>query len=251
MVKPHFKDIAEYYEWHKKQGIEAPPIFPHHEFTWMWGIIAIMRSTMILTREALRGEDTRIEVPPQFFLRNPTPWDILSDEDIRSMIFQKRKELEYPIQSEEIWYEWEPFEQFFAARFEMEESEVKEIMAWFWEKKQNDPIRNCIRKLEYELRNRMNPERKNTKEDLERKKAEIQIREVVAHYVQLPNRARPWSLIPCPFPDHQDKTSSFMIYDKTNTCKCFGCHKWWSAIDFIMHFEGCSLRDAIQKFLNF
>ncbi len=210
----------------------------------------IMRSVKILTNEAIRDE-TPIDIPPQFLLRSAVPYDILTDNEIRSLIFQKRKELEYPVKVEEVWYEGEPFEQFFAARFKMEESEVKEIMFWFFEKKQNDPIRNCIRKLEYELRNRMNPERKNTKEDLERKKAEVAIRDVVERYVQMPHRARPWSLIPCPFPEHQDKTSSFMIYDKTNTCKCFWCNKGGSAIDFIMHMEWCSLRDAIQKFLNF
>ena len=101
MVKPQFKDIAE--------------------------LVAVMRSVKILTNEAIRDE-TPIDIPPQFFLRSAAPYDILTDHEIRSLIFQKRKELLYPVQVQDIWYEGEPFEQYMAHHLEASEDEIREIM---------------------------------------------------------------------------------------------------------------------------
>ncbi len=189
-------------------------------------------------------------IPPEYKLRSASPVGTMTDDDIRSILQDKRKELTRPIHTEEVWYKWEPFSQYMAYRFDIPESDISALVDKFFEERQNGHIRTCISKLEYELRQRHNPQMKNTKEDLDRKKQEIPIRDVVAHYVQLPYRARLWSLIPCPFPEHKDGTASFMIYDKTNSVRCFWCQKGGSAIDFIMGMEGCSVGAAIQKFLQ-
>lgn len=91
-----------------------------------------------------------------------------------------------------------------AHRLDIPEPEVSALIVKFFEERQNGHIRTCIRRLEYELRQRHNPTLKNTKEDLDRKKQEVAIRDVVERYVTLPHRARPGSLIPCPFPAHRD-----------------------------------------------
>lgn len=209
----------------------------------------IIRATSILALEAIRPDP--MVIPIEYQLKSAPPFGTMTDEDIRIILQDKRKELTRPVKVEEVWLKWEPFSQYMSHRLDIPEAEVDEIINKFFEEEQNEHIRTCIRRLEYELRQRHNPTLKNTKEDLDRKKQEIPIRDVVARYVTLPPRARPGSLIPCPFPAHKEKTWSFMIYDKTNTCKCFGCNKWGSAIDFIIGMEGCSVGTAIQKFLQF
>lgn len=183
----------------------------------------IIRSTSILAREAIRPEP--LSIPIEYKLKSAPPVDTMTDDDIRAILQDKRKELTRPVKTEEVWYEGEPFDQYMAHRLDIPEPEVSAIIVKFFEERQNGPIRTCIRRLEYELRQRHNPTLKNTKEDLDRKKQEVAIRDVVERYVTLPHRARPGSLIPCCMPDHQDKSPSLMIYDKTNSWKCFGCSK--------------------------
>lgn len=55
----------------------------------------------------------------------------------------------------------------------------------------------------------------------------------------------------CPFPDHNDWTASFHIYENTNTFKCFWCHKQWSQIDFIKYYNQIDLKEAIKIFTKF
>lgn len=216
----------------------------------------IIRSTSILALEAIRPEP--LSIPIEYKLKSAPPVDTMTDDDIRAILQDKRKELTRPVRGPieltecksismgqilwqccgEWWYGWSV-------------DDLAKLIYSVAEERQNGPIRTCIRRLEYELRQRHNPTLKNTKEDLDRKKQEVAIRDVVERYVTLPHRARPGSLIPCCMPDHQDKSPSLMIYDKTNSWKCFGCSKWGSAIDFIMGFEQCTLAEAIKKFLQF
>lgn len=212
-------------------------------------IIEIIRSTHILTLDILHEDLSYI--PMEYLPRGATPIETMTDSDIRTILQDKRRELTRPIKTEEIWWEGEPFSQYFWSILEVPEMEVDGIIVRFFEEKQNGHIRTCISKLEYELRQRSNPTFKNTKEELAKKKEEVPIRDVVSHFIQLPYRARPWSLIKCPFPDHNDWSASFMIYDKTNSCRCFGCNKGGSAVDFIMEMTGCSVGEAIKKFLLF
>jgi len=78
----------------------------------------------------------------------------------------------------------------------------------------------------------------------------IPIRDVIASCVNLYNYS-PGRNIKCPFKWHEEKTPSFHIYEATNTCRCFWCGKWWSTIDFIMHFYGIETKAAIELLSKF
>lgn len=113
----------------------------------------------------------------------------------------------------------------------------------------SESAEKCAKFFERELNHRKNPERFE-KEDLSALKERVDILDVVEHFCWNV-RYRPWWLIKCPFPDHNDWTASFSINTKKNYVKCFGCNKWWSSIDFIMHMTWCSLPEAINKLKSF
>lgn len=48
----------------------------------------------------------------------------------------------------------------------------------------------------------------------------------------------------CPL--HKDKTASLKVYLNTNSWYCFGCGKGGSPIDYIMHRQGLSFKDAVD-----
>ena len=191
-----------------------------------------------------------------FAMKKPSIDDTLDEQTIRQILSDKRRELELPVR----WPKWL-----------LDDFSLQQVLwkacgeGWFWfspeqfaemlydvlERRQNDPIRKCISKLEYILRSRNNKELWIKEVDLAKKKEEVPIREFIWTYITLPHRSRPGSLFPCPLPTHQDKTSSFMIYDKNNRLKCFGCWKGGTQIDFIMHMENCSLAEAVKKFINY
>ena len=54
--------------------------------------------------------------------------------------------------------------------------------------------------------------------------------------------------IKCPLPNHKDWTPSFHIY--WNNFKCFGCHSWWTQIDFIKYMENIDNKEATKKFIE-
>ena len=49
----------------------------------------------------------------------------------------------------------------------------------------------------------------------------------------------------CPF--HNEKTPSFVVWEKTSTWHCFGCHKGGDLISFVEEHDGLSFHDAIKK----
>ena len=191
-----------------------------------------------------------------FAMKKPSIDDALDEQTIRQILADKRRELELPVRWPKglldtdhmrsvlwkaCWEEW----------FWFSPEQFAEMLYDVLERRQNDPIRKCIGKLEYILRSRNNKELWIKEVDLAKKKEEVPIREFIWTYITLPHRSRPGSLFPCPLPTHQDKTSSFMIYDKNNRWKCFGCWKGGTQIDFIMHMENCSLAEAVKKFINY
>ncbi len=201
-----------------------------------------------------------------FAMKKPSIDDTLDEQTIRQILADKRRELELPVRWPKGLLDYVPWIKETAAPFMLQTVLWKACWEeWFWfsteqlsemlydvlERRQNDPIRKCISKLEYILRSRNNKELWIKEVDLTAKKAEVPIREFIWTYITLPHRSRPWSLISCPLPDHNDKTWSFMIYDKNNRWQCFGCWKGGSQIDFIMHMENCSLPEAIKKFINY
>lgn len=48
----------------------------------------------------------------------------------------------------------------------------------------------------------------------------------------------------CPF-HFPDASPSLRLYQETQQFYCFGCGKYGSAIDLIMHFEQCTFREAL------
>lgn len=55
----------------------------------------------------------------------------------------------------------------------------------------------------------------------------------------------------CPFPGHNEKTPSFMVSPAKQIAYCFGCHKWWWPIKFVMDIENCEFRDALEILWNY
>lgn len=55
----------------------------------------------------------------------------------------------------------------------------------------------------------------------------------------------------CPFPGHNEKTPSFMVSPAKQIAYCFGCHRWWWPIKFVMDVENCDFRDAIEILWNY
>jgi len=51
----------------------------------------------------------------------------------------------------------------------------------------------------------------------------------------------------CPFPDHQDRTPSFVMYPDTNSYFCFGCNKSGKASWFKREMERIYGNNPIPK----
>jgi len=54
----------------------------------------------------------------------------------------------------------------------------------------------------------------------------------------------------CPFPDHNDKTPSFIYYPETNSFYCHGCKAGTRAVDFIVHMEGLARAKAAARVME-
>lgn len=79
-------------------------------------------------------------------------------------------------------------------------------------------------------------------EDLENS---IDIVDLVWRYAKLKKAWANYKAI-CPFPGHNEKTPSFVISPSKQLAYCFGCHKWWSALKFIMDIENVSFKESID-----
>jgi DNA primase len=78
-------------------------------------------------------------------------------------------------------------------------------------------------------------------------KQRLAIDQVLAHYHLAADRNH---RLHCPF--HPDKTPSLQVYSKTNTVFCFSSNcplhgKALDVIDFVLHKEGCTKHEAIEK----
>ncbi len=54
----------------------------------------------------------------------------------------------------------------------------------------------------------------------------------------------------CPFPGHTEKTPSFVVSPSKQIAYCFGCHKWWWPVKFIMDIENCEFKEAVEMLWN-
>lgn len=78
-------------------------------------------------------------------------------------------------------------------------------------------------------------------------KRQLTLAQVLNHYGLKPDKNQ---RLHCPF--HDDKTPSFQVYHKTQTCYCFSSSckthgKSLDVIDFILHKEGCTKHEAIKQ----
>ena len=73
----------------------------------------------------------------------------------------------------------------------------------------------------------------------------IDIVELVSKYTKLRKAGANYKAA-CPFPGHTEKTPSFMVSPVKQLAYCFGCHKWWGALKFVMDIENMEFKEAIQ-----
>lgn len=74
---------------------------------------------------------------------------------------------------------------------------------------------------------------------------QVSIADVASYFLSIETFRRN---IPCPF--HEDKSPSFKIYEKSNRFVCFGCGVRGSPIDFVMKYQNCSFKEAVQIISN-
>lgn len=165
--------------------------------------------------------------------------------------FKTRREyiesfLRYPYEEESLKNYWREI---------MDTMSIKDMQDMIYDKRKEKILseydRKFIYRMELEIKFRQWWENtKDTREELNRKKQEVNILEVIEHYTGN-IRYRKWQNIKCVLPKHNDGTASMSVNIDRNTFYCFGCHKKWTQVDFIMEMEWCSVWDAIKKFLNF
>ena len=73
----------------------------------------------------------------------------------------------------------------------------------------------------------------------------IDIVELVSRYAKLKKAGANYKAV-CPFPEHTEKTPSFMVSPAKQLAYCFGCHKWWGALKFVMDIENIEFKEALQ-----
>ncbi len=79
-------------------------------------------------------------------------------------------------------------------------------------------------------------------EDLENA---VDIVELVQRYSKIKKAWANFKAV-CPFPGHTEKTPSFVVSPAKQLAYCFGCHKWWGPLKFIMDIENCEFRESLQ-----
>ncbi len=84
-------------------------------------------------------------------------------------------------------------------------------------------------------------------EDLENA---IDIVDLVSKYTNIKKAWANYKAL-CPFPWHSEKTPSFVISPSKQLAYCFGCHKWWGPLKFIMDLENCDFKEAMEILWSF
>jgi len=73
----------------------------------------------------------------------------------------------------------------------------------------------------------------------------IDVVELVQKYTSIKKAGTNFKWL-CPFPGHSEKTASFMVSPAKQMAYCFGCHKGWWALKFVMDIENCEFKEAIE-----
>ncbi len=77
----------------------------------------------------------------------------------------------------------------------------------------------------------------------------IDIVDLVWRYTRLKKAGTSYKAL-CPFPGHSEKTPSFVVSPVKQIAYCFGCHKGWWPVKFIMDMESSEFREAVQILWN-
>lgn len=85
---------------------------------------------------------------------------------------------------------------------------------------------------------------------VEELESSIDIVDLVSKYTTLKKSGANYKSL-CPFPWHNEKTPSFMVSKSKQIGYCFGCHRWWGPVKFIMDVENCEFKEAIEILWNF
>ncbi len=78
----------------------------------------------------------------------------------------------------------------------------------------------------------------------------VDIVEIVSKYVKLKKAGSNYKAL-CPFPGHNEKTPSFIVSPAKQLAYCFGCHRGWWALKFIMDIENIEFKEAISILARF
>lgn len=81
--------------------------------------------------------------------------------------------------------------------------------------------------------------------DIERVLDATCIEDVISEFVQLKREGSRYKSC-CPFPDHHEKTASFVVTPNMGIYKCFGCGRSGNAISFLKEHEGMSFVEAVK-----
>lgn len=109
-----------------------------------------------------------------------------------------------------------------------------------------EELENILKAINTHLYSRL-PSTKSYKKEFKKINInDLPITQIIWKYIKLSNNLN--RNIKCPL--HQDNTASFKIYEKTNSFYCFGCHKWWNAINFISYIENLSNKEAFKRLID-
>ena len=76
-------------------------------------------------------------------------------------------------------------------------------------------------------------------------KSRIRISEFISNKVSLKPKGAGKYVGLCPF--HQEKTPSFFVDDEKGNYHCFGCGVHGDIFSFLMEYEGCNYKDALER----
>jgi len=80
-------------------------------------------------------------------------------------------------------------------------------------------------------------------EEVERLKSLIGIKDIIKRYVPLRRSGKNF-VARCPF--HDDRNPSFVVYSKTQSFYCFGCHAAGDVLSFLMRIEQMNFPEALR-----
>lgn len=80
---------------------------------------------------------------------------------------------------------------------------------------------------------------------IEELESNIDIVDLVKRYTNLKKAWANYKSV-CPFPGHNEKTPSFVVSPAKQLAYCFGCHRWWWPLKFVMDIENANFKEAVE-----